>query len=259
MVVGRAPGQWVNMTISMLAMILVTGFVLPVAGPPICETLLKDSLVREEAGEETSFQLSCTNWMWGKFERNLDVLVVLDPVSELKICVDGGDDSCSPEEESTKVNMTRRQQNYTVKLLAEDEGIKCIKLASFYIVGNELLDPEAAELHLTNGIDEDLEKVDDIPDEYTHVFELEIDADPTGRRLEGRQKNKSQDRADWYFEPEEVSMANATTIEESYNKVLKDKGKLQEEVSVLTKAHVSTLLERGNHFSRILLLIGDQR
>ena len=220
-------------------------------GLPICETLLPDSLIMEEAGKEMSFQLSCTNIM---YETNMGVLIALDPVTKLKICVDGGDDSCVPEAETTKLNMTRRHQNYTVRLLAEEEGITCVKLGSAYMVGNELQDPKAAELLLANYTDEELEGgaalVEDIPEKYTHIFEVEVDAEASGSRLGGKSKKRSEDRAMDDFEAEEVEMANASLIEESYTNMVNDESTLWEEVIVLTRAIQNALMARGSHFSR---------
>jgi len=224
---------------------------------PICEPLLSDSLVMEEAGKEVNFQLTCTNWMWNKYEQNMEVLIALDPVPNLKICVDGGDESCVPAEETRKVNMTRRQQNYTVRLQAEEEGITCVKLGSVYMAGNTLYDPKAAELLVTNDTDGEREAAfEDIPDYYTQIFEVEVDAEGSGSRPGGQTRNKSKEREGRIFETEEVVMANASLIEESFEDVLKDKSPLWEEVNVLTREFQNTLLARGSHFSRIFLLLG---
>ena len=228
---------------------------------PICETPnLSDSSVLEDAGQEVSFEFSCTNWMWEKYETKMEVLVALDPLLNLKICVDGGDESCVPEADTLKLNMTKKQQNYTVRLLAEEEGIFCLKLSSVYMAGNTLYDPKAAELLVTNSTDEELERgtavVEDIPDVYTHIFEVEVDAEPSRSGLGDQRKNKSEERSGRDFEAEEVVMANASLIEGSYKDLLKDKGPLWEEVNVFTREIRNTLMDRGSHFSRILLLLG---
>ena len=243
-----------------LAMVLKIGIMLgynvglSTGGLPICETLLLDSVVMEDAGKEMNFQLSCTNFMWGKYETNLGVLIALDPVTKLKICVDSGDDSCVPEAETTKLNMTRPHQNYTVRLLAEEEGITCVKLASVYMRLDELQDPKAADLLLTKYTDEELERgaalAEEIPEEYTHIFEVEVDAEPSGSRLGGKPKNRSEDRAVDDFEAEEVEMVNASFIEKSYTDMVNGESALWEEVIVLTRAIENALVARGNHFSR---------
>jgi len=227
-------------------------------GLPICKT--SDSLVMEEEGKEMSFELSCTNIMWDKYETNMGVLIALDPVAKLKICVDSGDDSCVPEAKASKLNMTRGHQNYTVRLLAEEEGITCVKLGSTYMVGNELQDPKAVELLLSNYNDKELERdtalAEDIPEVYTHIFEVEVDAEPSGSKIGVKSKNRSEERAADDFESEEVEMVNGSLIEESYTKMVDGESALWEEVIVLTRAIENTLMARGTHFSKIFLLLG---
>jgi len=128
------------------------------------------------------------------------------------------------------------------------------------MVGNTLYDSKAVELLVTNDTDEELERgaavVEDIPDYYTQIFEVEVDAEESGSRPGGKNKNKSEERTGRSFETEEVVLANASLIEETYKDVLKDKSPLWEEVNVLTRAVQNTLLSRGSHFSRIFLLLG---
>ena len=237
----------------MIGIILGYNIGLSTEGLPICKTLLSDSLVMEEVGKEMSFQLSCTNFMWDKYETNMGVLVALDPVAKLKICVDSGDDSCVPEVDTIKLNMTRHHQNYTVRLLAEDEGITCVKLASVFMVGNELQDAKAVELLLTNYTDEErgAALAEEIPEEYTHLVEVEVEAEPSGTSQGGgKPRNRSEERTAGDFEAEEVKMVDASLIEESYTAMVNNESALWEEVIVLTRAIENTLMARGSHFSR---------
>ena len=239
-------------------MVLMIGIMLGLSaeGLPICKT--SDSLVMEEEGKEMSFELSCTNIMWDKYETNMGVLIALDPVAKLKICVDSGDDSCVPEAKASKLNMTRGHQNYTVRLLAEEEGITCVKLGSTYMVGNELQDPKAVELLLSNYNDKELERdtalAEDIPEVYTHIFEVEVDAEPSGSKIGVKSKNRSEERAAEDFESEEVEMVNGSLIEESYTKMVNGESALWEEVIVLTRAIENTLMARGTHFSKKVVI-----
>ena len=230
-----------------LALTLLFQVVLSFESSPICKIADDENRpLKEDAGVEVKFELSCSNWNWE--ERH--VLIALHPVNNLKVCVDGAGDSCKLETGDLLLNMTNGEQNYTVSLSSDYEGITCVKLSFLYMKGSQLLDPKTIELVTNEANSDQLERVslssEDIPDKYTHIFDVEVDAGTNLNRIGGSVEDRSEGV---------VVLADAGVIKDKYTSIQEDLA-LWQEVTLMFRAVENNFVARGSRFSRVLLLLG---